>query len=166
MAVKQGYGQVDENWPTAAELSGRFGDGKIAVLPDRVEESGEEVIAAFRRDTQELRVSGQEAGLEVELVSPAGARLGIYEEHAADWILPTIASFPLSIAGTLVANMLQARIDTRKAGGEEQAMPVVRYQEVEIDGERTRLREIEGPADEVRDLLRQRADGEAEADNT
>jgi hypothetical protein len=166
MAVKQAYGVPNEEWPTADELSERLGVGKMAILPDRVERTGDGLIAAFRRDAQEIRVTGKEAGLEVELYSPPDARLGVYEEHAADWVLPTVVSFPLSIAGTLVANLIQTRIDAWKAGRSEgEDMPVVRYRELDVDGDQTRLREIEGPADQVRDILRDRDDGAREVND-
>jgi hypothetical protein len=164
MAVKQTYSEAKEGWPTAEELPERLEAGKLMILPDQIDESNGELIAAFRRDAQEIRVTGKEAGLEIELYSPPGARLGVYEEHAADWILPAVASFPPSIAGTLVANLIQARIDAGKANDDKaQDMPVVRYRELDMDGDHTRLREIEGPADQVRDILRDRASGADDA---
>lgn len=166
MAVKETYSEAEDGWPSAEELSKRLGAGKLMILPDRIEQSQDELIAAFRRDAQEMRVTGKETGLEVELYSPPGARLGVYEEHAADWILPAVASFSLSIAGTLVANLIQARIDAWKADDhQEQDMPVVRYRELDIDGDHTRLREIEGPADQVRDMLRARTSDADETDD-
>lgn len=162
--MKQSNSQAQDGWPSAEELSERLDADKLVILPDQVDESNDELIAAFRRDAQEIRVTGKEAGLEVELYSPPGARLGVYEEHAADWILPALASFPLSVAGTLVANLIQARIDAWKTDDVDgQEMPVVRYRELDIDGDQTRLHEIEGPADQVRDILRDRASGLGEA---
>ncbi len=158
MATTENYSEPKAEWPSAAELSAQLGPNQLMLLPDQIEESQGELIASFRRDAQELRVSGKEAGLEVTLYSPPGARLGVYEEHAADWILPVLISIPVQIATTLVTNMIQARIDAWRAnGGEDSEIPSLRYRELEVDGDRTRLHEIEGPADQVRDILRDRS---------
>jgi hypothetical protein len=158
MDVSERYLEPKPEWPSAAELAELDGEGKLVLLPDQVDDDLQgELIAGFRPDAQELRVNAQEAGLEVTLYAPPGARLGVYEEHAADWVLPVLVNFDVSLIASIVGNLISARLEAWRAErGEAAEVPVLRYRELEIEGDRTRLREIEGPANQVRDLLRER----------
>ena len=115
MAVKENSLQALPFWPSAGELSAR--GERIVILPSRLEELDGELIAAFRPDAQELRVNAAAEGVEVELYAPEGARRGVHQEHAADWILPILVGFPVGLATNLLANLIQARIDAWRERG-------------------------------------------------
>jgi hypothetical protein len=135
-------------------------DADILILPDRVIASEEETIAAFRPETQELRGRLQEEGLKASLAAPPGAKKAVYEEHAADWVLPTVlfaASLPVSIAAGVLANWISDRLGSR---AEETR---VRYREAHLraDGGAD-VTEIDGPGDQVVAVLHERGGGDAE----
>lgn len=123
-------------------------DGLI-LYPDRVDNDGDDLVAAFRPDAQALRILAAERGIPVTVVTPDDAKVGIYTEHAADWVLPVV-SIPTSVVATLIADYLRYRLHGWRAGSSERRSPVVRYREVErsADGS-SRVRQIEGPAEDV-----------------
>jgi hypothetical protein len=137
--------------PSAAELDAELGENVLVLLPEQVTESNGEVFASFREDAQALRVHGAEAGLDVRLHAPPGARLGVYREHAAEWVLPLLAfagGTTYNIVCNLVANEIQRYLDRWRDSGSGRE-PVVRYREAVIEKDRVRVREIDGPASEM-----------------
>lgn len=126
---------------------------RVVIFPEKVEEMRGELTAAFRPDAQAIRVDAAAAGIEVELWTPAGARRGVYEEHAADWVLPLILGIPLNLVTGLVANLIQERIDAWRARGAPAPAPEVRCGFVEIEDGKLRVRDLEGPAEQVREIL-------------
>lgn len=151
MAVKETYSEPAASWPNAAELAER--GERVVILPARVEETGGELIAAFRPDAQALRVNATAEGIDVELYTPTGARRGVYQEHAADWVLPVLMSVPVNLATGLLVNLIQARIDAWRARGAPAPEPEVRCGLAEIEDGAVRVHDLEGPAKEVRDIL-------------
>ncbi len=148
---------ADEALPSATELDAALGENVLVLLPEQVTKANGELFASFREDAQGLRVHGAEAGLDVRLHTPPGARLGVYREHAADWVLPLLAfacGAANNVVWNLVANEIQRRLDHWREGGSGPA-PVVRYRETVIEKERMYVREIDGPAEEMVTWLRQ-----------
>jgi hypothetical protein len=98
----------------------------------------------------------------VEVVVPDGARPGHYSEHAAEWVMPLILGVPAATVAHLIANEIQRWIDAWRDEGRSRT-PTVRYREVIVDEatQRTTIRELEGPADEVADWIGRRAALEA-----
>jgi hypothetical protein len=132
----------------------------LVLLPDEVSTVGGALVAGFRSDAQALRVAALERNVPVEVALPAGAQPGQYTEHAADWVLPLILGVPTSIVTSLIATHIQRRLDAWRSTGSTK-LPTVRYREVtynQTDGN-TKVREIEGPADEVLIWLRDERDG-------
>lgn len=142
-----------EHWPPPEELAERVATGGVFFLPDDVSDVDGETVAAFRETAQALRVRASKDGVPVEFVAPAGARLGVYRERAAEWILPFVLSIPAGVAINLVANEIQRFIDSRRRA-EAHAPPSIRYREAIIQDGRTTVRELIGPADEVLAILR------------
>ena len=96
--------------PSAAESDAELDENVLILLPEQVTESKGEVFASFREDAQALRVHGAEAGLDVRLHAPPGARLGVYREHAAELVLPLLvfaAGATYNVVCNLVANEIQ-----------------------------------------------------------
>jgi hypothetical protein len=151
-----------EFWPPADELSQRLVVGGLVLLPDDVSDVEGETVASFREAAQALRVAAKEAGLPAELVAPPGARLGVYRERAAEWVLPYVLSIPTGVVIGLIVNEIQRVLDAARRSG--QAMPTFRFREVVIEDGRTTVRELSGPADELLSTLRQRASGREDAD--
>jgi hypothetical protein len=144
------------HWPSVEELRTLAADGALVLLPDRVSLVGNETVAAFREDAQALRVRGREAGLRVELSAPAGARLGVYREHAAEWILPVavfLGAQAANVISNLIANEIQRRLDAWR-GTHTGRAPAVRYRELLLQGDDVHVREVEGSAEEIVALLR------------
>jgi hypothetical protein len=151
VGVTEQWGQPPEGWPTARELETLRRSADLVLLPDRVERKGDgTVVAAFREDAQAFRVDALRKGLTVELARPPDSRLAAYREHAADWILPFVLGVPTSVITGLVINRLQRWLDER---GDADATPTVRYREARLVEGEVRVREVEGPADEVIALL-------------
>ncbi len=148
-----------DSLPSAAELEAELGDNILVLLPEQVTEAKGELFASFREDAQSLRVHGTQVGLDVRLHAPPGARLGVYREHTADWVLPLLAfaaGGANNVVWNLVANEIQRRLDHWRQGGSGRE-PVVRVREAVIEKERTYVREVEGPAEEVITWLREGA---------
>ena len=158
MAVKETYREPNDLWPSVEELGETE---RIVILPDQVEKTAGELTAGFRPDAQELRVNAKERGIEVELYAPAEARLGVYEEHAADWVLPVLISFPESIACGLIVNLIQARLDAWRNAGSPPPEPEMRCGLLEIEEGKLRVHDLEGPAEEVREILEKLAEAGA-----
>lgn len=134
-------------------------DADILILPDRVVPSEAETVAAFRPEAQALRVHLQSGGLRTTLAAPPGSKKATYEEHAADWVLPTVlfaAGLPVSVAAGVVANWISARLGSRAAATR------VRYREAHLrtDGG-VDVTEMEGPGDQIVAVLRERGDSGA-----
>lgn len=152
MSIEERWTPPVEGWPSATELE-RLGDiADLVLLPDRVDTKPDGLtIAAFREDAQAFRVDALHQELRVELVHPREAEVAAYREHAAEWVLPYILGIPTSVVVGLVINRLQKWMDER---GDASGTPTVRYREARIVEQEVRVREIEGPADEVVALLR------------
>ncbi len=142
-----------DHWPPPEELAERVATGGVYFLPDDVSDVDGQTVAAFRETTQALRVRASKDGVPVELIAPAGARLGVYRERAAEWVLPFVLSIPAGVAINLVADEIQRFIDSRRRA-ETDAHPNIRYREAIIEDGRTTVRELVGPADEVLSMLR------------
>jgi hypothetical protein len=153
----------------AGELVGERRKGALVLLPDTLSPVDGQMVAGFREGAQALRVRAKQEGLPVEVVVPDGARPGRYSEHTADWVLPLILGVPVATVGQLIANELQLWIDEWRAKGRSRT-PILRYREVILDEatQKTTIRELEGPADEVADWIARRAalddSGESEED--
>ena len=128
------------------------------LLPDTLSQVDGQSVAAFRQGAQALRVRAKHEGIPVEIVVPEGARPGKYSEHAADWVLPLVLGVPAATVGQLIANEIQRWLDEWREQGRSR-MPTLRYREVCVDetAQKTTVRELEGPADEVADWIAQRA---------
>jgi hypothetical protein len=145
----------------ASELVGRREDA-LVLLPDTLSSVDGQLVAGFREGAQALRVRARQDGIPVEVVVPDGAQAGHYSEHAADWVLPLILGVPATVVGLLIANEVQRWIDAWREQGRSRT-PTLRYREVLVDEltQRTTVRELEGPADEVADWIARRAALEA-----
>jgi hypothetical protein len=142
------------HWPTVAELEQVATDGTVIMLPDRLENDADRLVAAFRLDAQGLRVAAKEAGLVPILLAPPGAELAMYTENAADWILPVIVAFVLAVPGqigaTLAADWIEGQIPQHPTA------QTVLYREAVVEHGTLRLYEVEGAPGEVVRLLRAR----------
>jgi hypothetical protein len=143
-------------WPSARELSERLASGGLVLLPDDVSEIEGEMVASFREAAQALQVGARKAGIPVELAAPPGARLGVYRERAADWVLPYMLSIPTGVVIGLVVNEIQRVLDKARRSGQA-TPPTFRFREVVIEDGRTTVRELSGPADELLSTLRERS---------
>jgi hypothetical protein len=135
----------------------------VAILPDRMLVDNGAMIAAFRPDAGALRHELRQAGIHVELAVPEGASMATYEEHAADWILPAIlfvAGIPVAVVTAVVANWITSKLGT------DAHATTVRYREGHcgVDG-RVDVLEIDGPGDEVAQILRERGTSAAPNDS-
>ncbi len=153
MSVEERTVDAPESWPDIATLRDLGKDGRVVLLPDQITSVNGAVTAAFRDDAQALRVAARRAGLEVTMSMPDGAVASVWREHDATWVVPFVLSIPVGVAANLVANEIQRKLDHLKANRGGLPMPTVRYREVTIEADKARLREIEGPADEVVQLL-------------
>lgn len=151
VAIKDSHRDAPASWPSAEELM--TGGDRVVIFPDRLEKMNGELTAAFRPDAQAIRVDAAAAGVEVELWAPAGARRAVYEEHAAVWVLPLLLGIPASVVAGLLTNLIQERIDAWRARGAPAPAPEVRCGLVEIEQGKLRVRDLEGSAEEVRDIL-------------
>src|SRR4051794_32654358 len=89
----------------------------LVFLPDAISPVDGEMVAAFRERAQALKVGAKNAGVTVEFMAPAGVRVGVYSEHAADWVLPLILGVPGATVATLLATQIQGWLDEwRKKG--------------------------------------------------
>jgi hypothetical protein len=149
-----------EHWPSAEELDRAATGDVLVILPEEIGNDDGTLTAFFRSDAQELRVRARQAGLTPLLLAPEGAEVAAYSEFTADWVLPVVVAAGLAIPTGVVTALVHDRIDT--PSHEHVAPPIVRYREAVIDHGRVRLREIEGPADEVERLLRERGDRESQ----
>jgi hypothetical protein len=143
-----------EHWPTMEELERVATDGTVIMLPDRLEETDGQLVAAFRLDAQGMRVAATEAGLTPILYAPAGAELAMYTENAADWVLPVIVAavlaFPGQIGATLAADWIEAQMH------QQPTAQTVIYREAIVQQGSLKLYEIEGAPGDVTQLLRSR----------
>jgi len=127
----------------------------IAVLPESVTEIDGNLVAGFRPDMQAIGVLAAEAGVAVELLLPDGAEPGLYSEHDADWVLPLFLELSNGVTAGLIANYLQRLYDEWR--GRNSGMPTVRHREVISAPDGTEVvRELEGPAPEIIEWLRDR----------
>jgi hypothetical protein len=130
----------------------------LVLLPDTLSPVEGQMVAGFRQGAQALRVRAKQEGVPVEVFLPEGSRAGHYAEHAADWVLPLILGVPVTVVAQLIANEIQLWIDDWREQGRSR-VPMLRYREVLVDQatQKTTLRELEGPADEVADWIARRA---------
>lgn len=150
-------------WPDASVLSSMSTEDRLVLLPDRIEELNGQLRASYRDDAQALRVAAQRVGMEVVFGAPEGAKPATYREHDATLVLSFVLSIPGGVIGTLLANEIQRHLDRwRSEKTDDVAQLKVRAREVVIEAGRTKVREIEGPAEEVVALLRERVPEPAE----
>ncbi len=149
--VSDTYADPPATWPDARELLARANSGVLLLLPEQAQVENNTTIAPFRSYAQDLRVLAREQGHRAELVVPDGAQPAVYSEHAAEWVLPVVFSVPATVAANLIAVWIDRRLRGRGRG---EATPIVRYREARIVRDQFKVREIEGPADKVRDMLR------------
>jgi hypothetical protein len=142
-----------EIWPSADELTKRLASGGLVLLPDDISEVEGETVASFREAAQALQVAAKRAGLPVEFAAPPGARLGVYRERAADWVLPYVLSIPTGVGIGLIVNEIQRVLEATRRS--RRAVPTFRFREVAIEDGRVRVRELSGPADELLSTLRE-----------
>jgi hypothetical protein len=163
MAVRKAVYAAPEHLD--AEELVRRRDHALVLLPDTLSPVDGHMVAGFRQGAQALRVRAKQEGVPVDVVVPEGARSGQYSEHAADWVLPLLLGTPIAAVGQLVANEVQRWIDEWRKQGRSR-MPTLRYREVLVDEatRQTRVRELEGPADEVADWIARRAASEGGSD--
>jgi hypothetical protein len=152
-----------EIWPSTDELSKRIETGGLVLLPDDVSEAEGEIVASFREAAQALRVGANRAGVPVVFAAPPGARLGVYRERAADWVLPYVLSIPTGVVIGLIVNEIQRVLNAARRSG--QAVPTFRFREVVVEGRRMVVRELTGPADELIRTLRERLPRDADGDD-
>lgn len=154
MPISERTGEPVANRPSLAEVQRLVGEGVLGVLPDRVHEVDGRLVAAFRPDTQVIRVAAEAESLSVELMAPDEAELAMYTQYAADWVLPALVCAGMSVPCQILATLLAARIESFRRRSEEP--PMVLFREViEEDGKLTE-RELRGPADEIEAFLRAR----------
>jgi hypothetical protein len=141
----------------AGELVRLRGEDALVLLPDTLSPVNGQMVAGFRERAQALRVRAKQEGVPVEVIVPEGARPGQYSEHAAEWILPLILGVPAATVAQLIANEIQRWIDEWHEQGRSRT-PTLRYREVLVDDatQKTTVRELEGPADEVADWIARR----------
>ena len=152
MAVDERWRPAPEFWPAPETLEALGANADLILLPDRVDTSPDgNVVAAFREEAQAFRVDALKAGLKVQLVRPPESAVAAYREHAAEWVLPFILSIPAGVAINLISNRIQRWIDENRGSP---GAPRLRYREAHIVEGEVRVRELEGPADEVAALLR------------
>lgn len=142
-------------WPSADDLNERLASGGLVLLPDDVSEIDGETVASFREASHAIQIGARNAGIPVEFVAPPGARLGVYRERAADWVLPYVLSIPTGVAIGLVVNEVQRVLDRARRSGQA-TPPTFRFREVVIEEGRTTVRELSGPADELLSTLKER----------
>jgi hypothetical protein len=130
----------------------------LVLLSDTLSPVAGQMVAGFRDGAQALRVRARQSGVPVEVVVPEGARPGHYSEHAADWILPFILGVPVATVAQLIATEVQRWIDGWRKEGRSR-IPTLRYREVLVDEatQKTIVRELEGPAEEVADWIVRRS---------
>ena len=163
MAIAERELAALEIWPSTDELSKRGAAGGLVLLPDDVSDVEGEVVASFREAAQALQVGAKRTGLPVEFVAPPGARLGVYRERAAEWVLPYVLSIPTGVVIGLIVNEIQRVLDGARRSRQE--TPTFRFREVVIEDGRTVVRELTGPADELVRTLRERLPRDAGGDD-
>ena len=170
MALTDRIRPAPAHWPRLEKLEEVAAGGALVMLPDRVDELDGEVRASYRDEAQAIRVAAREQGLEVVLAVPPGARPALLREHDASLVLGAVLSIPAGVAAVLLANEIQRHLDKWRAGREaadrqdadRSSSFTVRAREVAIKDDEARLREIEGPAEEVIKLLRAEAEASGE----
>lgn len=135
-------------------VTSAIGEG-LVLYPDQISTVGGDQVAGFRPDAQALRVAALEQEIPVEIVTPDGTRKGVYDEHAADWVLPLL-EIPSGVVAGLLVIYLEKRLEDWKTRHGKRS-PTVRYRELDAsEGDASlRIREIEGPCEEVIDWLRE-----------
>ena len=153
MAIAEIVYDAPDDWPPIADLRAAIAGGCLAILPEQLSRADDGSIAAFRRETQTVRVYAKQAGVNPVLIHPEGAEVVSYQEHAADWVLPALAAAALVIPSNIAADLI-----TNEIIGDppHSAVATVRFQEVIIEDGRMRVRSLEGPADELVTVLRAR----------
>jgi hypothetical protein len=152
--VRESDHEALDGWPTASELKALTRSTDLVFLPDRVEETADGTVVAFREEAQPLRIEGQAQGLTVTLFQPPDSTLAAFREDAAVLVLPIIfisTAVVIPVVNTLISNRIQRWIDQRAA---DKALPAVSYREAHIVNGEVRVREIVGSADAVLEILR------------
>lgn len=159
MSITERSVDAPDHWPAPEALERAAERDVIVILPEQVDDPDGILTAFFRADAQELRVRAAEAGFGAVLLAPDGAELAGFSELAADWVLPVVLSAALTIPSTVVADMIYDHIAN---GGPDAAAHVVRYREAVVEQGKVKVREFEGPADEIARLLSARRQDGAE----
>jgi hypothetical protein len=153
MSVTERLAAAPQGWPSAGELAELGDEGHLVLLPDRLDDTDEGLLASFRDDAQVFRVAARQQGLRVTILMPDGAKPAVYREHAADWVLAAVVAVPGGAISMLIGNEIQRRLDKWRGEGSTE-IPNLIYREAVRVGDEVRMRELIGPADEVADLLR------------
>ena len=154
--MKEKRTRLSEQISSLVKTVGPPASDEIFILPDRVVEQDGKTFAAFRPETQALRVLLRDAGFNVKLPAPEGAIKGGYEEHDDSWILPVIltaAGLPISIVGSLVVEWIKSKTSSKESPQILYRQATIETSEAEIE-----LLEISGTADEIAQLLGSRDD--------
>jgi hypothetical protein len=152
MAVQERFVQAPAGWPPAEELARLAEQGGLVLLPDEVAQQPDgRILAAFREEAQAMRLQAQQDGVPVTLIKPQDADLAVYREDAAELVLPIIL-FAAGIPATLITNRIQRWLDERRAAGGSRR---IRYREAHVADSEIRVRELEGPAEDVVEMLRE-----------
>jgi hypothetical protein len=130
--------------------------GVLGLIPDRVYKVDGQLVASFRPDAQAIRVAAQAAGITVEMVAPDGAEFAMRSQYAVDWVLPVLAGATAGVPCQILATLIAARIEGCMRRSEKP--PEVAFREVIVEDGKVQERELRGPAREVEQLLRKRAE--------
>jgi hypothetical protein len=154
--MKEKRTRLSEQISSLVKIVGPPANDEIFILPDRVVEQDGKAFAAFRPETQALRVLFQDAGFKVKLLAPEGAKRGGYEEHDDSWVLPvvlTAAGLPIGILSSLVADWIKSKARSKDSPRVLYRHATIETAEADID-----LVEISGTAEEIAQLLASRDD--------
>jgi hypothetical protein len=108
--------------------------------------------ASFRPAAKEIKQSLERHGLQVVFAVEPGISPTVYVEHDAAWVLPIILSLPIGTVSAAVGNIISDLI-MRSARNRT----VVYREAILTPSGKLSVREIEGPAEDVAKVLRQRS---------
>lgn len=155
MAITERTVDPPERWVSHQAVQDALTASTLLVLPDGFAEDGETTVAHFRPDANAVRVRANQAGVQTTLLVPAGVSPVVYSEYADRWVLPVLVAAVLSVPSSVAATLIADRIE---AQGVAQPIPTVVYREVIATDNKMKIREIEGPGDEVLEILLSRSE--------